>query len=44
MWNFKSSATDTTLSQQNLSDKLLRLCKKVTLVVSLYKNQLQLTT
>ena len=41
MNNFKSSATNTTLSQQNLGGKLLKVCKKVMLVVSLDKNQLQ---
>ena len=29
MGNFKSSATNTTLSKQNLGDKLLKVYKKV---------------
>ena len=44
MSNFKSSVTNTTLSQQNLNSKLLKVCKKVMSVVGLNKNQLQLAT
>ena len=38
MSNFKNGDTDTTLSQQNLSDKLLKICKKVMSIVGLNKN------
>ena len=44
MSNFKNSVTNTALSQQNLSGKLLKVCKKVMFVVGLNKNQLQLAT
>ena len=37
-------ATNTTLSEQNLSDKLLKICKKVMSFVSLDKNKLKLST
>ena len=42
--NFKSRDTDTTLSQQNLGGKLLKICKKVMLFVGLDKNLLKLAT
>ena len=42
MSNFKNSVTNTALSQQNLSGKLLKVCEKVMSVVGLNKNQLQL--
>ena len=37
-------ATNTTFSEQNLSDKLLMICKKVMSFVSLDKNKLKLAT
>ena len=41
---FKSSAVDTTLSQQNLRGKLLKVGQKVMLIVAFNKNQLQFAT
>ena len=41
---FKSTVTFRKISQQNLGCNLLKVCKKVMLVVSLDKNQLQLIT
>jgi len=37
MSNFKSSVTDTTFTQSNLGDKLLKVCKKVASLMSLDK-------
>ena len=44
MNNFKSRATDTTLPQQNLGSKVLKICKKVMLIMGLNKNQLKLAS
>ena len=44
LFYFKSRATDTTLPQQNLCGKLLKICKKVMLIVGLNKNQVKLAT